>query len=102
MEAYPSFLFTPCSEFVLRFGPQAMWRANVNDAVYVSRTTPLTKTLNNHARYIGTNLTWTAQWKITSNISMFGEYLREIAGPAITQAGGHGASVGAVQIDFNF
>jgi hypothetical protein len=102
VEAYPSTLFSPFPNFALRFGPQAMWRANVNDAVYISRTTPLTKTLNDHARYIGTNLTWTAQWKITSNVSMFGEYLREIAGPAITQAGGHGADVGVVQIDFNY
>ena len=57
---------------------------------------------NDHARYIGTNLTWTAQWKITPNVSMLGEYIRELAGQAITQAGGHGANVGVVQVDFNF
>ncbi len=102
IEAYPSALITPVTDLVLRFGPQVLWRANVNDAVYVSRTTPLTKTLNEHARYIGTNLTWTAQWKITPNVSMFGEYVRELAGAAITRAGGHGADVGVVQIDFNF
>ncbi len=75
---------------------------NVNDAVYISRTTPLTKTLNDTARYVGTNLTWTAQWRVASNITVFGEYVHEIAGRAITLAGGHGADVGVVQIDFNF
>jgi hypothetical protein len=101
-EAYPAVLINPTSQLVLRFGPQALWRANVNDAVYISRATPLTKTLNDHARYIGTNLTWTAQWRIAPNVTMFGEYVREIAGRAITLAGGHGADVGIVQIDFNF
>jgi hypothetical protein len=102
IEAYPALLITPFSRFVLRFGPQALWRANVNDAVYVSRTTPLTKTLNDNARYIGTNLTWTAQWTLTPNISLFGEYLHEIAGKAITLAGGHDAKVGVVMLDVNF
>jgi hypothetical protein len=102
IEAYPSFIINPVSDLSLRFGPQALWRANVNDAVYISRATPLTKTLNDKARYVGTNLTWTAQWRIASNVTLFGEYVREIAGQAITLAGGHGADVGVVQIDFNF
>jgi hypothetical protein len=101
-EAYPSILINPASDLVLRFGPQALWRANVSDAVYVSRATPLTKTLNDNARFIGTNLTWTAQWRITPNVTVFGEYLHEIAGRAITLAGGSGADVGVVQVDFNF
>ncbi len=101
-EAYPAFLFDPTANLVLRFGPQALWRANVNDAVYVSRATPLTKTLNDHARFIGTNLTWTAQWRIAPNVTVFGEYLHEIAGRAIDLAGGSGADVGIVQVDFNF
>jgi hypothetical protein len=33
---------------------------------------------------------------------VFGEYIREIAGQAITLAGGHGADVGVIQIDLNF
>jgi hypothetical protein len=102
IEAYPALLLNPASQVTLRFGPQALWRANVHDAVYISRATPLTKTLNDTARYIGTNLTWTAQWRITPNVTVFGEYVREIAGRAITLAGGRGADVGIVQIDFNF
>jgi len=31
------------------------------------------RTLKGDSRYIGTNLTWTAQWAITPNISLFGE-----------------------------
>jgi hypothetical protein len=89
-------------QFSFRFGPEALWRANVNDAVYVSRTTPLTKTLNDNARYIGTNLVGTVQWSITQNIVLFAEYLHEIAGKAITLAGGHDAEVGIVQLDVNF
>jgi hypothetical protein len=102
IEAYPSFLINPVSDVSLRFGPQALWRANVSDAVYISRATPLTKTLNDKARYLGTNLTSTAQWRITPNVTLFGEYVREIAGQAITRAGGHGADVGIIQVDFNF
>jgi hypothetical protein len=101
-EAYPALLIDPTADLVLRFGPQALWRANVNDAVYVSRASPLTKTLNDHARFIGSNLTWTAQWRIARNVTVFGEYLHEIAGRAITRAGGSGADVGVVQVDFNF
>jgi hypothetical protein len=102
IEAYPAVLITPFSQFQLRFGPEALWRANVNDAVYVSRTTPLSATLNDKARYIGTNLIWTAQWTLTPNIALFAEYLHEIAGKAITLAGGHDAEVGVVQLDVNF
>jgi hypothetical protein len=102
IEAYPAGLITPIPHLTLRFGPQLLWRATTNDAIYISRTTPLTKTLKDHSRYIGTNLTWTAQWAITPNISLFGEYLHEIAGKAITDAGGHGTKAGVVMLDVNF
>jgi hypothetical protein len=101
-EVYPAFLVNPTADLVLRFGPQALWRANVSDAVYISRASPLTKTLNDNARFIGDNLTWTAQWRVRPNITVFAEYLHEIAGRAVTLAGGHGADVGVVQVDFNF
>ncbi|HEY0342365.1 MAG TPA: alginate export family protein, partial [Steroidobacteraceae bacterium] len=102
IEAYPAVLITPIPQLTLRFGPQLVWRATARDAVYVSRTTPLTKTLSDGSRYIGTNLTWTAQWAITSRISLFGEYLHELAGDAITLAGGHGTKAGVVMLDVNF
>jgi len=102
IEAYPAVLINPLSDLSLRFGPQLLWRANVKDALYISRATPLTTTLNDTARYIGTNLTWTAQWRIAPNVTAFGEYIRELAGKAITEAGGHGADVGIVQVDVNF
>jgi hypothetical protein len=95
-------LINPLTDLSLRFGPQVLWRANVKDALYISRTTPLTKTLNDEARYVGTNLTWTAQWRLARNVTVFGEYVRELAGKAITEAGGHGADVGVIQVDFNF
>lgn len=41
LEAYPAVLINPASTLVLRFGPQVLWRANVEDAVYISRATPL-------------------------------------------------------------
>jgi hypothetical protein len=102
IEAYPAVLINPLTDLSLRFGPQVLWRANVKDALYISRTTPLTKTLNDEARYVGTNLTWTAQWRLARNVTVFGEYVRELAGKAITEAGGHGADVGVIQVDFNF
>jgi hypothetical protein len=102
IEAYPAVLINPSPALVLRLGPESLWRASVRDAVYVSRATPLTKTLNDDARYIGTNLIATAQWRITPAITAFAEYLHEIAGPAITLAGGHGANVAVVQVDVNF
>jgi len=102
IEAYPAVLINPLSDLSLRFGPQLLWRANVKDALYISRATPLTTTLNDTARYVGTNLTWTAQWRLASNVTLFGEYVRELAGKAITEAGGHGADVGIVQVDVNF
>jgi hypothetical protein len=102
IEAYPAVLFSPLDRLTLRFGPEALWRANVNDAVYVSRTSPLTKTLNDKARYVGTNLIGTAQWTLSQNVALFAEYVHELAGAAITRAGGHGADVGIIQVDFNF
>jgi hypothetical protein len=102
IEAYPAGLITPIPHLTLRFGPQVLWRASTSDAAYVSRTTPLTRTLKSESRYIGTNLTWTAQWAITPNISLFGEYLHEIAGAAISEAGGHGTKAGVVMLDVNF
>jgi hypothetical protein len=102
IEAYPAGLITPLPHLTLRFGPQVLWRANTSDAIYISRTTPLTRTLQGNSRYIGTNLTWTAQWAITPNISLFGEYLHEIAGAAITEPGGHGTKAGVVMLDVNF
>lgn len=104
IEVYPAFLVNPTPDFAFRFGPEILWRASRYDAVYISRATPLPKTMTSSdtAAYIGTNLVATAQWRLARNITLFGEYLHEIAGPAITLAGGHGADVGVIQIDFNF
>lgn len=44
------------------------------------------------ARYIGTNWTSSAQWRIASNVTVFAEYVREVAG----------ADVGVIQIDSQF
>jgi hypothetical protein len=54
------------------------------------------------ASYIDTNLVATATWNVTQNIDIFAEYLHEIAGPAITLAGGRGTDAGVLQVDFNF
>ncbi len=104
VEAYPALVLNPASDFALRLGPEVLWRANVNDAVYISRTTPLTATLSadDKASYIGTNLIATAQWRPISYVTVFGEYLHQLAGPAITLAGGRPADAGVIQVDFNF
>jgi len=104
IEAYPAFLLNPTQDFTFRFGPEFLWRASRYDAVYIARQTPLAKTMStkDRASYIGANLIASVQWKLTSNITFFCEYLHGIAGPAITLAGGHGTDVGVAQIDFNF
>lgn len=104
IEAYPALVINPANDFALRLGPEVLWRASVNDAVYISRTTPLTATLaaNDKASYIGTNLIATAQWRPISYVTVFGEVLHELAGPAITLAGGRPVDAGIVQVDFNF
>lgn len=104
IEAYPAVLLTPLNTVAFRFGPEVLWRASVNDAVYISRTTPLPTTLSasDQARYIGTNLVATGTWNIAPNVILFSEYLHELTGPAITLAGGRPADVGVVQLDVNF
>lgn len=102
IEAYPALVLNPTAHIAFRFGPEAMWRASVYDAVYVSRTVPLTATLNNEARYIGTNLIVAATWTVTDDFRIFAEYVHELAGPAITLAGGHGSDATVLQLDFNF
>jgi hypothetical protein len=104
IEAYPALILNPANNFALRLGPEVLWRASVNDAVYISRTTPLTATLSadDKASYIGTNLIATAQWRPISYVTVFGEFLHELAGPAITLAGGRPVDAGVIQVDFNF
>ena len=43
-----------------------------------------------------------AEWALTPNISLFGEHPLEIAGKAITDAGGHGTKAGVLMLDVNF
>jgi hypothetical protein len=104
IEAYPAFVISPMQNLAFRAGPEVLWRASGFDAVYISRTTPLPATMSSKdtASYIGTNLIATMSWNVTSNVNVFAEYLHELAGPAITLAGGRGADVGVVQVDFNF
>jgi Alginate export len=104
VEAYPALVVNPAPNLAFRFGPEVLWRASVFDAVYISRATPLPATMSakDRASYIGTNLIATASWNVTANINVFAEYLHELAGPAITLAGGRGADVGVLQVDFNF
>jgi len=101
IEAYPALLVQPAPDFTFRFGPESLWRASNYDAVYISRTTPLTKTISNtdQASYIGTNLIATLQWTPIEHVVVFGEFLHQLAGPAITQAGGRPAEAGELQVD---
>jgi Alginate export len=104
IEAYPAVLINPLQNLTFRFGPEVLWRASVCDAVYISRTTPLTATLaaDDRASYIGTNLITTVQWQPVRHVTILGEYLHELAGPAITLAGGHPVDAAVAQVDFQF
>ena len=104
IEAYPAFVLNPRSDLALRFGPEFVWRADTNDAVYISRATPLPATMaaRDKASFIGTNLIATAQWRATRNIAVFAEYLHELPGPAILLAGGRAVDAGVLQVSFKF
>ncbi len=104
VEAYPALVVNPASNLAFRFGPEFLWRASVDDAVYVSRTTPLAATMSakDKASFIGTNLIATAQWNPASNINVFAEALHELPGPAITLAGGHSVTAGVLQVSFRY
>ncbi len=102
VEGYPAFVINPAPNLAFRFGPEFLWRASINDAVYVSRTTPLPATMSakDKASFIGTNLIATLQWNPISNINVFAEYLHELPGPAITLAGGKSVDAGVLQVSF--
>lgn len=104
IEAYPALVVTPTSDLSLRFGPEVVWRASVDDAVYVSRAAPLAATMSSRdkAQFISTNLIATAQWRAMRNVNVFAEYLHEIPGPAITLAGGQAVDAGVLQVSFRF
>ena len=104
IEAYPALVVTPTDDLSLRFGPEVVWRASVDDAVYVSRTTPLAATMSSRdkAQFIGTNLIATAQWRATRGVNVFAEYLHELPGPAITLAGGRAVDAGVIQVSLRF
>ncbi len=104
IEAYPAFVVSPSRTLSLRFGPEVLWRASVDDAVYVSRMTPLPQTMSStdKASFIGTNLVATAQWVPLAGVTIFAEYLHELPGPAITLAGGKAVDAGVLQTDYRF
>ena len=56
----------PARDLAFRFGPEFVWRASVDDAVYISRTSPLPATMaaRDKASLIGTNLIGAAQWNL--------------------------------------
>ena len=104
IEAYPAFVVSPTSTLSFRFGPEFLWRASVDDAVYVSRATPLPKTMSatDKASFIGTNLVATAQWTPVAGVTVFAEYLHELPGPAILLAGGKAVDAGVLQASYKF
>ena len=104
IEAYPAFVVNPTADLALRFGPEFVWRADVNDAVYISRATPLPATMaaRDKASFIGTNLVATAVWQATRTINVFAEVLHELPGPAILLAGGHAVDAGVIQVSLKF
>ncbi|MGP0058384.1 MAG: hypothetical protein ACLPID_03740 [Beijerinckiaceae bacterium] len=70
----------------------------------ISKRIPLSPRLpaSDRASPAGTHLVATATWNFNASFRIFAEYLRELAGPAITLAGGHEAGVGMVRLGFNF
>ena len=104
VEAYPALVVSPRDDLSFRFGPEFTWRADVNDAVYISRFTPLTATMaaRDKASFIGTNLIATAQWRMSRDVSVFAEALHELPGPAILLAGGRTVDAGVIQVTFKF
>ena len=76
-------LITPMPHLTSRFGPQVLWRANINDAVYISRNYAPHEDSERRLALHRHESNLTAQWALAPSISLFGEYLREIGGNAI-------------------
>jgi len=85
---YPSLTLNPLDTLAIMVGVDFGWRANTNDAVYITPNVPIPGTASSSGRYIGESFVLQASWSATRNISLNGSYVHLDAGPAITDAGG--------------
>ncbi len=102
IEAYPNLTLNFTPDLALRLGPQFLWKESAHDAVYVAPFTPLSRTLHNTQTYIGTNYLVGLNWLATNNLSLSASFVHQVAGRAITAAGGRGSEVWQLSAKLSF
>ena len=92
----------PRDDLTLETSVSERWRTSGHDAVYLQPAIPLTQTLANTHRRVGTAFGFDASWKVTRNIVVTGELVRQAAGPAITAAGGRASDFAMLILQYRF
>lgn len=71
----PSISFQPRRDFSFMVGQDFVWRHSREDGLYNVPLDPVYKGINSRQRYVGSQFTLSAQWKISANFSLYSQYL---------------------------
>lgn len=100
--AGPTLSLAPTPSLRLEPGVFAVWRESTDDAIYTPGMVPVPGSQNVDERYTGTIYRLNLRWKVTTNITLDGDYNYYDVGSAIREVGGTDAQFLSVRTTFRF
>ncbi|WP_260923952.1 alginate export family protein [Novosphingobium sp. 9] len=100
-DVFPSVTLKPTKKLSIVTGPDFLWRATKNDAVYAGPTNfPLIRPIGN--RYVGTDLNFQVDYLATKNLSFHLYYTHFMASDAFQAGGGRSSDYFGFWTDVRF
>ena len=88
IDLQPNITLKPCSDVMVNFGADILWRENTNDAIYRQPNVAIAGTAGKGGQYTGTQGFILSTWQIDPHVSLTATYVHFAVGDAIKHAGG--------------
>jgi Alginate export len=99
----PSLAFRPHPALTLTASSEFFWRTSLNDGIYSPAGAPVRPGSPRDARYLGTELTVAAEWRVNPNITVGATAAHFVTGAFFdTRPPNRNIGYGALQVDFRY
>lgn len=102
MDLRPGLRLQPAETISLEIGADFYWRQNRADGIYRPSGSVIYPGNPGLPRFVGTDLSFTAEWVITPRLTLAGAATHFFAGPFLTRQGGTDVNYGSVWATWKF
>lgn len=98
----PVVSFKPLTDVTVVAGWDSLWRTSTRDALYGNGMVAYPGTAKATAARVGTELSLDIRWRVDQHLTLGTIYAHFLAGPALTEAGGHNVDYGVLFATYKF